>query len=439
MQRLSGFFVAVMQRYLPDPWLFAIVLTFVVFLMGIGLTDSSALDMVGFWGEGLFGLLEFSMQMVLILVTGYVLARTRVVRSGLEAVARRAGGPASAIVITTVFATVASFIQWGFGLIIGALLAKEMARQVENLDYRLVIASAYSGFLVWHAGFSGSVPLVIATPGHFLEDAMGVIPASETIFAPYNLIIAGALLIVLPFVNRMMLPPIEERVVVDPETLDESGTGEEEQDHASTPAEWLESTPWLSGLVGIAGVIYLVTWFVGGGGLNLNIVILIFLIAGIILHVTPRRYLDSLRESVGASAGIILQFPFYAGVIGMMGESGLIGIIAGWFNAIATPETLPFWAFISGGIVNFFAPSGGGQWAIQGPVMVEAAQQIGADMGQVAMGVAWGDAWTNMVQPFWLLPALGIAGLKARDVMGYCVMALLVSGVIITAGLLLLT
>lgn len=149
-----------MQRYLPDPWLFAIVLMFVVFLMGIVLTDSSALEMVGFWGEGLFGLLEFSMQMVLILLTEYVLARTRVVRAALEAMARRAGGPASAIVITTVFATVASFIQWGFGLIIGALLATEMAWQVRNLDYRLVIASAYSDFLAWHAGFSGSVPLV---------------------------------------------------------------------------------------------------------------------------------------------------------------------------------------------------------------------------------------------------------------------------------------
>lgn len=318
------------------------------------------------------------------------------------------------------------------------MLATEMARQVRDLDYRLVIASAYSGFLVWHAGFSGSIPLVIATPGHFLEDAMGVIPASETIFAPYNLVIAGALLVVLPFVNRAMLPPPEERVVVDPEVLEESAA-EDEQSRPSTPAEWLEKTPWLSVLVGVAGVIYLLVWFVGGGGLNLNIVILIFLIAGIIFHVTPRSYLDSLRESVGASAGIILQFPFYAGVIDMMGESGLIEVIASWFNAIATPETLPFWAFISGGIVNFFAPSGGGQWAIQGPVMVEAAQQIGADLGETAMGVAWGDAWTNMVQPFWLLPALGIAGLKARDVMGYRVMALIVSGVIITAGLLLLT
>lgn len=438
MQRISSFFVALMQRYLPDPWLFAIVLTLVVFLMGIGLTGSSAGEMLQFWGEGLFGLLEFSMQMVLILVTGYVLARTRIVRTGLEAIARRAGGPASAIVITTVFATVASFVQWGFGLIIGALLAKEMARQIRNLDYRLVIASAYSGFLVWHAGFSGSVPLVIATPDHFLEDAMGVIPASETIFAPYNLAIAGALLVVLPFVNRAMLPPPEERVVVDPEVLEEPAP-EEEVSRPSTPAEWLEKTPWLSGLVGVAGVIYLLVWFIGGGGLNLNIVILIFLVAGIILHVTPRSYLDSLRESVGASAGIILQFPFYAGVIGMMGESGLVEVIASWFNAIATPATLPFWAFVSGGIVNFFAPSGGGQWAIQGPVMVEAAQQIGADLGETAMGVAWGDAWTNMVQPFWLLPALGIAGLKARDVMGYCVMALIVSGVIITAGLLLLT
>lgn len=256
-------------------------------------------------------------------------------------------------------------------MIIGALLAREMALQVRNLDYRLVIASAYSGFLVWHAGFSGSVPLVIATPGHFLEDAVGIIPASETIFAPYNLAIAGVLLVALPLLNRSMLPPAEERVVVDAEVL-RASEPEEDRSPPATPAEWLEKTPGLSGIIGVAGVVYLVVWFAGGGGLNLNIVILIFLIAGIILHVTPRSYLDSLRESLGASAGIILQFPFYAGVIGMMGESGLIEVIAGWFNAIATPATLPFWAFISGGIVNFFAPSGGGQWALQGPVMAEA-------------------------------------------------------------------
>jgi short-chain fatty acids transporter len=438
VQRISGFFVTVMQRYLPDPWLFAIVLTLVVLLMGIGLTDSSALAMVRFWGEGFFNLLEFAMQMVLILVTGHVLVNTAVFKRALQAVAGRVQSAPSAIIIITAVAIVLCWLNWAVGLIGGALLAREMARQVRDLDYRLAIASSYTGFLVWHGGVSGSIPLLIATPDHFLVDEMGTIPISETIFARYNLFIAIALLVVLPVINRLMLGPPEKRFIVDPALLEEEVPERSSGTAASSPAEWLEKKPFLPWIIGIGGLIYLVQWFAGGGSLDLNIVIFIFLIAGIILHATPQSFLEALANAVRGTGGIILQFPFYAGIMGMMTASGLVAVIAGWFVAIATPTTLPFWSFISGGIVNFFVPSGGGQWAVQGPVQIEAAQQVGADLGKVAMGVAWGDAWTNMVQPFWLLPALAIAGLKARDVMGYCVMALIVSGIVIGVGLLLI-
>ena len=436
MRRLSSFFVKVMQRFLPDPWVLAIVLSLIVFVAGLLLTGSNPLQMATFWGDGFFGLLEFSMQMVLILVTGYALASTALIKGGLEAVAKRAGSAGNAVVITTVFAVIASWLNWGFGLIVGALLAKEMARQVENVDYRLLIAAAYSGFLVWHGGLSGSIPLVIATEGHFLAERMGVIPTSQTIFTGYNLAIVGALLIALPIANRLMLPAEGERVVVDAATLEEDEAHKD--DLRGTPAEKLETTPWLSAIVGVGGLAYLFSYFASGGGLGLNIVIFIFFMLGILLHGTPRNYIASFVEAVRGSSGIILQFPFYAGILGMMDSSGLVDIIAGWFVAVSTAGTLPFWSFISGGVVNFFTPSGGGQWAVQGPIMIQASEQLGADLARVSMGVAWGDAWSNMVQPFWLLPALGIAGLEARDVMGFCVMALLVSGVLITLGLLLL-
>ena len=265
---------------------------------------------------------------------------------------------------------------------------------------------------------------------------MGVISTSQTIFTFYNLAIVLALLIALPLVNRLMLPAEGERVVVDAAKL------EEDEAHADdlrgTPSEALETTPWLSVIVGIGGLVYLISYFAAGGGLELNIVIFLFFMLGVLLHRTPRNYINSFVEAVRGSSGIILQFPFYAGILGMMDSSGLVNIIAGWFVAVSTAGTLPFWSFISGGVVNFFTPSGGGQWAVQGPIMIQASEQLGADLAKVSMGVAWGDAWSNMVQPFWLLPALGIAGFEARDVMGFCVMALLVSGVIITAGLLLL-
>ncbi|HEX6989362.1 MAG TPA: short-chain fatty acid transporter [Bacillota bacterium] len=438
MQRISNVFVVMMQRYLPDAWLFAILLTLVVFIMGLVFTPAGPLDMITYWGDGFFNLLAFSMQMTLVLVTGHVMASTRPVRAVLRSLAQAAGTAGRAVVITTLVAAVASWINWGFGLIVGALLAREMARQVKDVDYRLVVASAYTGFLVWHAGLSGSAPLLVATSGHFLEDAMGVVPVSETIFAPYNLIMVVALVILLPIVNRAMLPRETDRFIIDPALLQESPPAATAEATVRTPAQWFENTWIFSGIIVLFGVIYLIGWFGGGKSLTIDIVNFIFIMVGMLLHGTPRNYLNALVEAVKGAGGIILQFPFYAGIMGMMVTSGLAAVIAGWFVAISTADTLPFWSFISGGIVNIFVPSGGGQWSVQGPIMIEAAQRLGADLGRVVMGVGWGDAWTNMIQPFWLLPALGIAGLSARDVMGYCVMALLVSGVVVSLGFLLL-
>ncbi|MFS8570158.1 MAG: short-chain fatty acid transporter [Thermaerobacter sp.] len=438
MQRISNAFVVMMQRYLPDAWLFAILLTLVVFIMGLIFTPAGPLDMITYWGDGFFNLLAFSMQMTLVLVTGHVMASTKPVKAVLQALARSAGTAGRAIVITTLVAAVASWINWGFGLIVGALLAREMARQVRDVDYRLVVASAYTGFLVWHAGLSGSAPLLVATSGHFLEDVMGIVPVNETIFAPYNLIMVIALIILLPIVNRAMLPRETDRFIIDPALLQESPPASTAEAAPRTPAQWFENTWLFSGIIVLFGVIYLIRWFGGGKSLTIDIVNFIFIMVGMLLHGTPRNYLNALAEAIKGAGGIVLQFPFYAGIMGMMVTSGLAAVIAGWFVAISTADTLPFWSFISGGIVNIFVPSGGGQWSVQGPIMIEAAQRLGADLGRVVMGVAWGDAWTNMIQPFWLLPALGIAGLNARDVMGYCVVALIVSGIVVGLGLLLL-
>jgi len=163
-----------------------------------------------------------------------------------------------------------------------------------------------------------------------------------------------------------------------------------------------------------------------------------FLFLGILLHKTPRRYLHSLNNAVKGSAGIILQFPFYSGIMGMMIASGLAATISGWFVSISSESTLPFFAFLSAGLVNIFVPSGGGQWAVQGPIMIPASIELGTPLAKTAMAVAWGDAWTNMIQPFWALPALGIAGLGARDIMGYCLVALLYSGLVLGLTLLIL-
>ncbi|WP_449288485.1 TIGR00366 family protein [Marinobacter salarius] len=197
----------------------------------------------------------------------------------------------------------------------------------------------------------------------------------------------------------------------------------------------MENSRILAWLIGFSGIAFIFQYFIEGGGLNLNIVNFMFLFVAIILHQTPKRLLASLNEAVKGGAGIVIQFPFYAGIMSVMTASGLAASISTGFVSIASAESLPFWSFISAGVVNIFVPSGGGQWAVQAPVMLPAAQELGADISRVAMGVAWGDAWTNLLQPFWALPVLAIAGLKAKDIMGYCLMLLIVTGIIISAGL----
>ncbi|MCM3123714.1 short-chain fatty acid transporter [Mesobacillus sp. AQ2] len=437
MKMLVSFFNRLMQRYLPDPFLFVIILTFVVFGLGLIFTDSGPYQMAQHWGGGFWSLLTFSMQMVLVLVTGHVLASSNIFKKGLGALASLAKSPGQAIVIVTVVSMIASLINWGFGLVIGALFAKELAKKIQNVDYRLLIASAYGGFIVWHGGISGSIPLTIATEGHFSQDLIGIIPTDQTIFAGFNLLIILILLIVLPVVNRMMMPSKDQTVMVDPVLLEADVQAAAIEQGAMTPAEKLENSRIISLLIGIMGLVFLFYYFATNGfKLNLDIVNFLFLFLGILFHGTPKRFLDAVVNAVKGASGIIIQFPFYAGIMGMMTASGLAAVMSEGFVSISNEFTFPFFTFLSAGLVNFFVPSGGGQWAVQAPVMLDAAQTLGVSIPKTAMAVAWGDAWTNLIQPFWALPALAIAGLKAKDIMGYCVLMLVVSGVVISAGML---
>ena len=207
-----------------------------------------------------------------------------------------------------------------------------------------------------------------------------------------------------------------------------------------TPAEKLEHSYLLNLLFGLLPLSYLALNFSKiGFNLNLNLVILIFLTAGLLLHKNPNAYLEAVGQAIGACRGIILQFPLYAGISGMIIGSGMIQVLSSAFVNISTPQTFPLFTFLSAGLANIFIPSGGGQWAIQGPIMMEAAQKLGADLPQTVMAFAWGDGWTNQIQPFWALPLLGVAGLGARDIMGYCVIWTAVSGFIISATFVALT
>ena len=438
--------VSVMNKYLPDPFLFAIILTFIVFAAGIGLTGQGPLDMMLHWTNGFWGLLSFSMQMAMVLVLGNTMASAGIFKKGLRRIASTAQTPPRAIMITAFVSAICCWINWGFGLVIGALLAKEIAKQVKGVDYRLLIASAYSGFVVWHGGMSGSIPLgvavvgadgVVASTGGVITEA---IPTSLTIFSPMNLVISAIIIIGLPFVCRAMMPDKEHTIEVDIALLAEES---EKSYKIETPADKLEHSRIIWAIVLVLGFSYIIYNIVLNklNSLNLNFVNFIFMFAGILLHGNLKRYIDAFADSAKSCSGILLQFPFYAGIQGMMTGAvagvSLAGVISTFFVSIATTTTFPLFTFLSAGIVNFFVPSGGGQWAVQGPIMMPAGLEIGVPAAKTAMAIAWGDAWTNMIQPFWALPALGIAGLSAKDIMGYCVITLLFSGVVIAAGFLI--
>ncbi len=444
LKKISNGFVKVFNKYLPDAFLFAVILTIIVFLLAMGVTHQTPLEMLGHWNDGFWNLLKFSMQMVLILVTGSAMASAPIFMKALKKMASVAKTPGQAIVLVTIVSIIACWINWGFGLIIGALFSKELAKQVKKVDYRLLIASAYTGFIVWHGGLSASIPLKLAS-GADLELMTGgavleAIPTSQTIFSGLNLFIIAALLIGLPLLNRAMHPNEKDVVSINPELI---AIKENKDEVAVTPADKMERSKILWALISLMGLTVLVKYFWQNGfALNLNIVNFLFLFVGLILHGNLKKYLEAVMEAAKSASGIILQFPFYAGIMGMMtgknaDGASLAAAMSTMFVSISTVKTFPIFSFLSAGIVNFFVPSGGGQWAVQGPIMMPAGAELGVPAAKTAMAIAWGDAWTNMIQPFWALPALAIGGMSAKDIMGYCVMALIFGGVVCSAGFLI--
>jgi short-chain fatty acids transporter len=401
IQAVAGGMSRVVHRYLPDPLVFAFLLTLLVFVLGLVLTPHDVLDMVRFWGAGFWNLLAFTMQMALVLVTGHALASSR---------------PVSRLV--------------------GAMFARQMARQVKGCHYSLLIASAYIGFMTWHGGFSGSVPLVAATKGNPMEKVIGLIPVTDTLFTRYNIVITLALIIVLPILTRLMMPPKDQVVSIDPALLGEEKTTARVLPADAPPAQRLEESPILSWLAALLGAVYIGFKFAKSGfALDINTVNLVFLILGLALHGSPMAYMRAVSAGAKETAGVIIQFPFYAGIQAMLDASGLGGLLTHWFISVATKDTFPIFAFLSSAVINFAVPSGGGHWVVQAPFVMPAAKALGADLGKSAMAIAYGEEWMNMAQPFWALPALSIAGLGVRDIMGYCMTALIFTSVIFLAGL----
>lgn len=442
------FCVKLVQRWLPEPFIFAIILTLVAACLAMPICHQSPIEVVENWGGGVWNLLAFAMQMALVLVCGSTLAAAPAIKRVISSLAGIPKSPAAAIALVTGVSAIACWLNWGFGLIVGVIFAKEIAKRLAGVDYRLLIASAYSGFVVWHAGLSGSIPLTMATPGEALAKATNGIltepvPVSQTTLDYHNLIIVAVVIVAIVITNSLMHPK-NDIICVDPALLEEDSPVVAKLDKKSlTPAQRMENSRVLSWIVALLGFAYLVIHLgFRGGSFDLGSVIMLFLFLGVVLHGTPLAYVRAFGKAATGASGIILQFPFYAGIMGIITGVGASGICFGTVisNAcisISNPTTYPLLTFLCAALLNMFVPSGGGHWAIQAPIMFAAGANLGVDPGLTGTAIAWGDAWTNLIQPFWAIPALAIAKLDAKDIMGFCLIDLLITGIIICSGLVI--
>ncbi|MEP1214206.1 MAG: TIGR00366 family protein [Marinobacter sp.] len=431
MNTLVTFFTRLMHRYMPDAFVIAIALTLVTAGLAVVAEGASVAEAATLWGDGFWSLLSFAMQMAIILISGYMLAKTPLVDNLLDRVTSKVTSPRKAIVIATLAGVLGCWFNWGFGLIVGSVVARKLAINVKGLHFPLAIAAAYSGLSVYGIGMSGTVPLLIATDGHFLEGTMGIVPLTETIFSPLLLGTSLFVLITLPIFNAMMHPSDPEHIrEIDREEVarrDAEAHAREARKPAhgeKTFSQKMNDSRFFGIAIGLMGMFYLFLYVKDGGSLNLNSLNFAFLFLAILLFARASAFLEALNDGIRTVSGVIIQYPFYAGIMGILVGSGLMISFSDVFVGSASATTLPFWSFLSGGLINILAPSGGGQWAVQGPVMIEAAKELGASYGATAVAVQIGDQWTNMVQPFWLLPALAISGLKLREIMGYLVLIL---------------
>ena len=432
---------SVVERFIPSALVFAIVLTFVVAIFALTLTDTGPVDVVKGWGEGLSGLLEFMTQMALILLLGHTLANTGPVHKLLASLGGLPKTALQAYLFVFVVAAVASLITWGLGLVVGVLLAVEVAKQGRekglNLHFPMLVAAGYSGYVIWHMGYSGSGTLTAATEGSFLAEQLGeTIPISETTFAWWNILAIVATIIVVGGGLALVAPRGGDKIV-ELKTDARFDDNVAIDDEVVTPADRVDASRVLTLLVGLALVFYLVIHYAEGGTATLDIVNWTFL-ALIFLLVRSPLELIALTKNAASNVGeILLQFPLYAGIMGIMATSGLITVFSDFMVETAGPSTFGVLAFLSAGVVNLFVPSGGGQFAVQGPVMLDAGARLGVDPAVTIMAIAYGDQWTNMIQPFWALPVLAISGLKIRDILGYTMVTLIASGLVFAATMLL--
>jgi short-chain fatty acids transporter len=443
------------ERWIPDAFVFALLATVVVVAAALTATPAGLLEVATIWGGGFWELIPFTMQMALVIITGYVLASSPPMGRAIRWLAGVPSSPRAAVAWVTLFALVSSWFNWGFSLAFSAVLAREVARRHAGVDYRALAAASVLGLgSIWAQGLSGSAALQMASPGALqprIRDIVahqglvpdGIIGLSHTIFLWQSLVSVLVEIVVVVVVMWLATPPAHRA-----RTARDLGIALDADDVLPpppvdvTPGTWLEHSPLLSAFVVGLGSLYLVRYFSQAAeplnALTLNIVNLGFLLAGVLLHGTPARLLHAVRVATPSVSGVILQYPFYAGIAAIITGTHLSQQLANAFVSISTPATYPMVVAVYSAVLGVFVPSGGSKWVVEAPYVMEAAHTLRVHLGWVVASYDLGEALANLVQPFWMLPVLGVLGLKARDIMGYTfvVFVVLTPVVLLLVGLL---
>ncbi|WP_104530659.1 short-chain fatty acid transporter [Wenjunlia vitaminophila] len=447
LARVALRFTAFTERWLPDSFGFVLVGTFVVLLLGlatgvslIGSPDdpkaTTGYGLVDAWGEGFWSLIPFTLQMTMIIIGGYAVAVSRPVARLISRLARVPSHPRTAIAFTAAISMVTAYLNWAFSLVFTAILAKETSRLVRGVDYRAIGAMAFLGLgTVWAQGLSGSAALQVASAEASPEAVQeviaagrgtGLIPLTDTIFLWQGLV-ATAVVFVVAVTLAWFLAPSPERA----KTAEDLGIAlkplQVDKDETPTrrrPGDWLEHSPVFAVAIFLLGTGYLVRYFATADGnvlnaLDLNTINLILILLALILHWRPARLVAAVREGTVAASGVLIQFPLYGGIFGMIAFTGLSSTIAGWLTDVSNEFFFPPLIAVYSCVLGVFVPSGGSKWVIEAPYVIDAANQLGVHQGWMVVVYDLGEASANLLQPFWMLPTLAILGLKARDIMGY--------------------
>ncbi|MEH7345004.1 TIGR00366 family protein [Bacillus sp. JJ1532] len=421
------------ERWFPDAYIFAAIAVVLIAIIAL-LMGRTPVEIGVDFGTHYWDLIPFTMQMAFIIITGYVVASSKPVHKLIAKLAEIPKSTKGAVAFVAFFSMFTSLLSWGFSLIFSGILIKEISKRVKGVDYRAMGAAGFLGLgSVWALGLSSSAALLMATKASIppaLYEISGTISMSETIFTWQNLTMIVVLIVLSVWIAYVSAPGKDKAKTAEMAGIDYGRIGnlDETKKKAERPGEWFEYSPILNLILVAIGSVYIIHVISKTGpiaALNLNNYNFMLLMIGLLLHWTPRNFLNSVANSVPAIGGVLIQFPLYAGIFGILMNSGLNDVLVKFFLSISTENSFPFIAGVYSAILGLFLPSGGGKWIVEAPYLLEAAKELNVSMAWIVQVYNASEALPNMVNPFFMLPLLGVLGVKARDLAGYSILQLI--------------